>query len=71
MAGVSGTATELQLSIEIDSEPIAGSVAIAGGRPQNFCGWIELVAAIESVRSASGGGDKTLGFIPGANGGAV
>ncbi len=66
------TAAELQLSIEIGSDPISGSVTVAGGAPQKFTGWIELVAAIESVRNAkAGGAEKTLGSFPGANGRTV
>jgi hypothetical protein len=66
----------LELAIELDSDPITGSVSNghAGSRP--FRGWIELVAEIEAARSSSAGvngiggadqvGAKTLGLIPGA-----
>lgn len=40
----------LTVVIEIDSDPIAGSVSRDPGEPQLFCGWMELVAAIEAVR---------------------
>ncbi len=45
---------ELELVIEIDSDPISGSLTV-GGRPEasRFTGWIELVAAIEAARVAS------------------
>jgi hypothetical protein len=62
----------VNLSIEVGSEPIAGSVSVEAGTPRKFSGWIELVAAIESVRhAASGGTEQTLGLIPGANGGRI
>lgn len=62
----------MQLSIEIGSEPIAGSVSVESGAPEHFSGWIELVAAIESARSnGASGGDESLGAFPGASGGAV
>lgn len=41
---------ELNLTIEVDSDPIAGSVTPGAGEPQLFCGWMELVAVIEAVR---------------------
>jgi hypothetical protein len=60
------------LSIEVGSDPIAGSLSVGAGAPREFSGWIELVAAIESVRHAAAGGtDQTLGLIPGANGGGI
>jgi hypothetical protein len=42
--------TELHLTIQIDSDPITGSVSGSDGEPQLFCGWMELVAVIEAVR---------------------
>ncbi len=58
----------MQLSIEIGSEPIRGSVAVDHGAPQEFSGWIELVAAIESARhtGASNGGES-LRAVQGAS----
>jgi hypothetical protein len=70
-----GTA-HLQLAIELDSDPITGSVSDGGQSAQPFTGWIELVAAIETARAASDGAEawrpkgdvtvKTLGSLPGA-----
>jgi hypothetical protein len=50
MLDVTHRAAQMQLSIEIGSEPISGSVSVAGGNSQQFCGWIELVETIESAR---------------------
>ena len=61
----------MQLSIDIGSEPISGSVAMGDGAAREFCGWIELVATIESARGNHSESDKTLGSFPGANGGRV
>jgi hypothetical protein len=47
---MTGRCAELKLLIEIDSDPIAGSVSGESGEPQLFCGWMELVAAIEAAR---------------------
>ncbi|HEY2162253.1 MAG TPA: hypothetical protein VGH24_13175 [Solirubrobacteraceae bacterium] len=47
---MAGRSAELKLSIEIDSDPITGLVSGGTGEPQIFCGWMELVAAIEAVR---------------------
>jgi hypothetical protein len=47
---MTGHSTDLHLSIELDSDPIAGSVSGNVGEPQLFCGWMELVAVIEAVR---------------------
>jgi hypothetical protein len=62
----------MQLSIEIGSEPISGSVRVDAGAPQEFSGWIELVAAIESARhqGATNGGE-TLRAVRGASNGRV
>ncbi len=67
----------LELAIDIDSDPISGSVTNGAHRSQPFSGWIELVAAIEAVRSSGhalngsadilGPRDKRLGSVPGAN----
>jgi hypothetical protein len=64
----------LELAIEVDSDPISGSVSNGDRHSQPFIGWIELVAAIEATRSSialvgtSGQpGVKTLGSLPGAN----
>jgi len=65
----------LELAIEVDSEPISGSVSNGTRHAQPFNGWIELVAAIEAARSSAvlvaGSGEaerQTLGVLPGANG---
>jgi hypothetical protein len=74
---VAGT-THLQLLIEVDSDPITGSVSNGDAVEQRFTGWIELVAVLEAART--GGpisdpqppvrerGEKTLGSLPGAKG---
>jgi hypothetical protein len=47
----SGTA-HLSLAIDVDSEPISGSISNGCRVERPFTGWIELAAAIEAVRSA-------------------
>jgi hypothetical protein len=66
--------THLELAIEVDSDPISGSVSNGNRQSQPFTGWIELVAAIEAARSSvalvgpSGGlAVETLGSLPGAD----
>jgi hypothetical protein len=72
IGGVSGRAANVQLLVEIDSDPISGSVSVDAGAPREFRGWIELVAAIESVRHATSEGlDETLGAVPGARRGVI
>jgi len=59
----------LELAIEVDSDPISGSVSNGSRESQPFNGWIELVAAIEAARSSAslhGGERQTLGSVPGA-----
>ena len=56
----------MQLAIEIDSEPISGTVSNGVQAARPFQGWIELVAAIEAARSSGEIGTETLGSIPGA-----
>ncbi len=43
-------ATLLKLAVDVGSDPITGSVAVGAEKPASFCGWIELVSAIEAVR---------------------
>jgi hypothetical protein len=67
-----GTA-HLELAIDLDSDPITGSVSNRTHGLRPFKGWIELVAAIEAARSSTEHpGDldeaerQTLGSFPGA-----
>ena len=76
---VRSATAHLQLAIDVDSDPISGSVSNGDELTEPFMGWIELTAAIEAARSTSHGGEaspaevgvdgKTLGSHPGANGG--
>lgn len=45
-----GQVAYLELSIDVGSDPIQGSVLVESGAPRAFCGWMELTAAIEAVR---------------------
>ena len=49
-----GKTAYLHLAIETGSEPIAGSLNGPDDRPRKFSGWIELVEAIERIRSSNG-----------------
>lgn len=67
-----GTA-HLELAIDVDSDPITGSVSNGSKLGQPFTGWMELVAAIEAARCPvpicepdPQVGLKTLGSLPGA-----
>ncbi len=42
----------LELWIDPDSEPISGWVAAGDGEREEFGGWVELTAVIESARQA-------------------
>jgi hypothetical protein len=76
---VRSATAHLQLAIDVDSDPISGSVSNGDELTEPLMGWIELTAAIEAARSTSHGGEaspaevgvdgKTLGSHPGANGG--
>lgn len=72
MSTMSYRAAQMQLSIEVGSDPITGSVSVGAGAPQQFSGWIELVAAIESARHAGAvvGGEGARA-VAGASGGQV
>lgn len=52
---VTERAAHLKLAVEVGSDPITGSVTVDSGDPQGFCGWIELVSAIEAARHNGGG----------------
>jgi hypothetical protein len=43
---------EVRLSIDVGSDPIAGSLHTDRQQPQRFSGWVELAAAIEAARAA-------------------
>lgn len=65
MSSMRYRAAQMQLSIEVGSDPITGSVSVGAGAPQQFSGWIELVAAIESARDAtSNGAGRKSGVVP-------
>lgn len=69
---MTGRAAQVRLSIEVDSDPISGSLSVDAGSPQQFCGWMELVAALESARDAAPEGvGKSLGSLPGARRSAI
>lgn len=58
---------DLELSIEVDSDPITGYLrAGEAAEPRPFSGWVELSGAIEQVRQGSPPDDETLGGDPGA-----
>jgi hypothetical protein len=50
---VTGTAY-IKLAIDLDSDPISGSLSNGSGKLERFTGWIELVEAIEAARSENG-----------------
>jgi hypothetical protein len=70
-----GTA-HLRLAIDIDSDPITGSVSNGSGHPRAFQGWVELASVIEAARSADPAAPEEpgevqverLGSFPGAKG---
>lgn len=41
----------LTLSIDADSEPIAGSIGLPDGSTMPFSGYMELAAALEKIRA--------------------
>jgi hypothetical protein len=53
-------ATHLKLAVDVGSDPITGSLTGEGGDPKDFCGWIELVAAIEAARYNGGAAMATV-----------
>jgi hypothetical protein len=44
-------AIRLILWIDLDSEPITGSLTSADGATRGFSGWIALAAALETIRT--------------------
>jgi hypothetical protein len=47
----------LQLTIDVGSDPITGQMCNGDNRWQPFSGWIDLVAAIEAARTAAAAND--------------
>jgi hypothetical protein len=60
----------VSLSIDLESDPISGSVmAEADLEPRSFSGWVELAGVIEDarLRRPGGAGRESLGLVPGAS----
>ncbi len=60
----------VSLSIELDSDPIAGVMtADSGQEPRSFNGWVELAGVLEDVRLRRPrvAGSESLGLTPGAS----
>ena len=51
----------LHVSIELDSDPITGSVAAPWEEPRPFNGWIELTEEIERARQCLGHQEENPG----------
>ncbi len=45
----------LILLIDLDADPITGSLETADGRSRGFAGWIGLAATLNAIRSAEAG----------------
>ncbi|MEY2516220.1 MAG: hypothetical protein QOJ89_3578 [bacterium] len=43
--------TQLTLRINLEAEPITGSLSSARGAQRSFLGWIGLAAALEAIRA--------------------
>jgi hypothetical protein len=43
--------TQLTLRINLDAEPISGSLDAAPAAPRRFSGWIALAAALTAIRA--------------------
>jgi hypothetical protein len=41
--------TQLTLDVELDSEPITGTLAYAAGGTKPFTGWIQLVSLLQAA----------------------
>jgi hypothetical protein len=53
--GSSGEGTHLVLELALaDGDPVRGTVGVPGGSPPvPFCGWIDLMSAINSLRGGT------------------
>jgi hypothetical protein len=47
--------TELTLRINLDVDPITGSLSSAHGASRRFSGWIGLAASLEAIRAEARG----------------
>jgi len=43
--------TQLTLRIDLEADPITGSLSSAHGASRRFSGWIGLAAALEAIRA--------------------
>lgn len=52
-AGSDGAVIRVSLEVDLDTEPIAGTVEVAGRSPISFVGWIRLASFLEDLRTRS------------------
>jgi hypothetical protein len=53
---VGGTDTsEVLLRLAVGADPISGTVTVDRGRPQAFCGWLELMTVIDDASAPATG----------------
>lgn len=50
VAPTAGRRIEISLVVDLDAQPIRGTVAAHGGVPHPFAGWLGLTAALEGFR---------------------
>jgi hypothetical protein len=51
MASTEGGERRLALRIDLEADPISGSVGEEAGAQHRFSGWIGLAAALEAIRA--------------------
>lgn len=56
---IDDTVTHLELDIQLATEPIEGSLAIAGEAAIDFSGYMELINALEALRISEREGGTT------------
>ena len=44
-----GTPVRVWLELDLEAQPIAGTIGTAGARPSPFFGWLGLTAALEGL----------------------
>ena len=61
VGGVQPAQAQVTLEIELDSEPIQGSLSDRDGASQGFSGWIQLVSLLQGAATtrASQAGQRT------------
>ncbi len=54
------TVLGLWLDVDVNADPIKGTLRLPGGHPEAFVGWLGLTAALDRIRARAAAGDHAV-----------